>query len=175
MRKLGTTIGLIGALTIFAAGCVQHRGQLAIFFTDSAGLQATTAAAQQVAVEVTQVDVLDARSGQFVTLFSGSVVHELLGLQLGGALLALGNELEEGDYTQIRIRFSEANSSVINLEGRRKDLRIETPEIVVPVLFPVVENQSIEVALDFDVDASVRLKANGEWVLRPVIRQTTDF
>ena len=44
--------------------------------------------------------------------------------------------------------------------------------LTVPVAVTVVEETQVDVLLDIDLPASLTLKGNGTWVLRPVMRQT---
>jgi hypothetical protein len=172
MRKLASAI-LAVAVALAAGGCIQHEGQLAAYLTyDAPDSQQSMLGLQQVSVEVTQVDVQSAEDGAFRTIMRGSLSLELL--RLGSdrwALLALGQGLEEGTYQAIRITFSSEGSSVINDAGRRHDLRIEPEQVIVPVHFQIVEDATSDVLLDFAVDASLALKANGNYVMRPVITQ----
>lgn len=172
--KISLALCVIGILAVATTGCIDHEGQLAIFLTrDDADDQQATITAQQVRVEIVQVDVFDNQDGEFLTLFRGSTQQELLGLQGRTALLALGEALEEGNYSRIRLTFSDADSSVVNSSGRVDPLKVEPPQVEVPVLLSVVEDASTEVTLDIDVESSLTLKANGTWVLRPVITQST--
>lgn len=169
MRRSALTLCVIGILAVTTTGCIDHEGQLAIFLTRVDANQQASVGAQQVQVEIVQVDVFDNEDGEFLTLFRGRAQHELLGLEGRRALLALGEAIEEGNYSRVRLTFSEANSSVVNPTGRRDPLRIEPLQLEVPVLFSVLEDASTDVILDIDVASSLALKANGTWVLRPVI------
>ena len=172
MRRLMLAIMLgvlVGGATI---GCIAHEGNLALFLTaeDNTAVQ-SEGALQQLSVEVVRVEVQEA-DGAFVIIFDGSVVYELIALQGQRALLALGEDLDDGNYTAVRITFSEANSQVVNENGVKKPLRIDGVRALVPALFGVIEDQGNDVMLRFDIDNSLTLKSVG-YVLRPVIVQTT--
>lgn len=173
MRKLAPTVCLIGLLAVTGAACIQHEGELAVLLTsDTTTTQdGAVEGATQVNVEVTAVAVRDADSGEFVTLSSGSQVHELLSLEGRSSLLALANQLDEGTYSAVRLRFSEANSRVVTDAGRMTPLVIEPTLLTVPTVFRVIEDTQARVTLVLDITASVAQKANGTWVFRPVIRR----
>ncbi len=171
MRKNAPTICMIGLLALIGLGCVEHKGQLAVFMTSgSTSTAAVTTAAQQVTVEVVGVDILDDESGNYITLSAGSQLYEILGLGSNVHLLALANQLNEGTYQQVRIRFSEANSTVINAGGRSSKLKIDPESVTVAVPFNVLTDGSTELTIALDVAQSLSQKANGAWVLRPVFR-----
>lgn len=172
MRKTAARLCLIGLIAASSLACVAHEGQLAILLTTSTA-DATVFGAQQVNLEVTSVEVWDSQERVFVNLAFGSQVYELVGLDGRTSLLALANELTEGNYSQVRLTFSQGRSSVVTTAGRRQPLSIEPTALTVPVAFRVVEDTESNVLLDIDLDASLALKANGTWVLRPVVRQGT--
>jgi len=168
MRKL--TLCLIGLLAASAFGCITHEGQLAILMT-SGDDSTLTLSAQQVNIEITSVDLWDGTNSTWITVSGGSQVHELLGLSGRVSPIALINSIERGNYTQIRITFSQANSSVVTVTGRRDPLRIEPQVITVQALAAVVEDAAADVLLELDLAASLSLRSNGNWVLRPIVRQ----
>jgi len=168
MRKL--TLCLIGLLAASAFGCVTHEGQLAILMTTASSSQLALGA-QQVNVEITSVVLWDTESNAWITVAGGSQVHELIGLAGRASPIALVNSIERGNYTQIRITFSQDNSSVITDTGRRDPLRIDPLTVTVQALAAVVEDEASDVLLELDLSASLTLRNNGNWVLRPVVRQ----
>lgn len=170
MRKNAPTICLVGLLALSGLGCVQHQGQLGVFLTGSSTGTAFASPPQQVTVEIIGVDVLDSESGNFVTLSAGSQLYEVLGLNGGQQLLALANELDEGTYQQVRVRFSEANSTVIGAGGRSQKLKIDPELVTVAMPFSVQTDGSTQVTIVLDVDQSLSQKGNGTWLLRPVLR-----
>lgn len=167
-RKL--TLCLIGLLAASAFGCVNHEGQLAILMT-SGSSSALALGAQQVNVEITSVDLWNSQNNTWTTVAGGSQMHELVGLADRVSPIALVNSLERGNYTQIRITFSPGNSSVVTEKGRRDPLRIDPLLVTVQALAAVVEDESVDVVLELDLAASLSLRGNGNWILRPVVRQ----
>jgi len=173
MRKAALAICLVGLLAASATGCIQHEGQLAIFLTNAATNNSQLAvSARQVNIDVTAIEVLEPQDRAFVTLSRGSQMYELIGLSNRTSLLAVADALKEGNYREIRLTFSPGTSSVIDDRGRRHDLSIQPSQVSVPALFTVVEDGSTNVVLEIDLEASLDLRANGNWILRPVIRQT---
>ncbi len=174
MRKNAPTICMIGLLALSGLGCVEHQGQLGVFLTGSTTGTTFTTTAQQVTVEIIGVDVLDSDSGNFITLSAGSQLYEILGLDGNEQLLALANRLDEGTYQQIRVRFSEANSTVINAGGRSQKLKIDPESVTVAIPFNVQTDGSTHVTIAMDVGQSLSRTANGTWMLRPVLRPAID-
>lgn len=168
MRNVAARSCLLGLLAVSSIGCIAHEGQAALFLTATGE---DVVGVQQVNIEITSVAALDSDSGSYIVLSHGTQVYELVGLSDRVSLLALAGQLTEGDYRQVRLTFSAANSSVVNDAGRRNPLGIEPTEITVPVLMRIVEDLETQVVLDIDLTASLTLKNNGTWVLRPVVRQ----
>lgn len=168
MRKL--TLCLIGLLAASAFGCITHEGQLAILMT-SGSTSTLALGTQQVNVEITSVDLWNSANAAWITVAAGSQIHELVGLAGRVSPIALVNSIERGNYTQIRITFSQVNSSVVTDTGRRDPLRIDPQVITVQALAAVIEEETADVVLELDLTASLSRRGNGNWVLRPVIRQ----
>lgn len=172
MRKPAPAIYLLGLLAASALGCIDHEGQLAVFLTDTN--QTQNISARQVNVELVSVEIRDADNGTFETLSRGAQVHELVGLDGRSSLLALAPELERGTFSEIRLTFSAGNSSVLDDRGRVRPLIIAPLTTTVPAAITVLEDGSTDVLLDIDLDASLSLRNNGDWVLRPVVRHAVD-
>lgn len=172
MRKIALALCMIGLLAGASLGCIGREGQLAIYLTgeSSVGPQ-TSLGLQQVNVEVTEVALRESKTGQFLTLSSGSRTYELVGLETRLSLLGLADALDEGTYDAVRITFSQSRSSVITAGGRLSILAVEPTVLTIPALIRMQRDTSSDVTLVIDVDASVTLKGNGQYVLRPVIRQ----
>ncbi len=170
MRKL--TLCLIGLLAVSTFGCITHEGQLTILMTNSS-TSTFSLAAQQVNLEITSVDLWDSDNSTWITVAGGSQVHELVGLAGRVSPIALVNSIERGNYTQVRIVFSHTNSSVVTSTGRRDPLRIDPNSITVQAVASVVEDAASDVLLEMDLAASLTHRNNGNWVLRPVVRQIT--
>ena len=127
--------------------------------------------ALQVKIGSTSVDLGDNENTAWITVDGGSQVHELVGLDGRVSPIALVNSIERGNYTQVRITFSQDNSSVITDTGRHDPLRITPLTVTVQALAAVVENEAADVLLELDLGASLSVRGNGNWVLRPVVRQ----
>ncbi len=174
MRKAAPAFCTIGLLAVSTLGCIRHEGQLALFLTSTDNTQQGVITAQQVNIDITSVEILEPQSGTFLSLSHGSQIHEVLGLVDRNSLLALADSLDEGSYQEVRLTLSAANSTVVDDRGRVQPLRVEPETITVPAFFTVIEDGSTNVILEIDLQASLKLRANGAWVLRPVIRQVAD-
>lgn len=82
--------------------------------------------------------------------------------------LAVGS-LEPGAFEFIQVELDESRSSVVEDDGTEKSLRIPSEEIKIVGGFEIPEDGSVEIVLDFDVEASMVLLGNDEWLLRPQI------
>lgn len=71
-----------------------------------------------------------------------------------------------GDYEFIHIDIDEDRSSIVE-SGVRKPLQIPSEEIKILGGFTVGDNATTTLTLDFDARASLLLRGNGEWLLRP--------
>jgi hypothetical protein len=168
MRQL--TLCLIALLAVTSFGCVSHEGQLAILMTSGA-TATTVTTARQVNVEITSVELWDTNNDTWVTVASGRQTHELVGLSGRVSPIALVNAIERGNYTQIRINFDSAGSSVVTDTGRRDNLRVDPSTVTVQALAAVVEDAAADVVLELDLGASLSQRTTGAWLLRPVVRQ----
>ncbi len=70
--------------------------------------------------------------------------------------------------TVIQVDLDESRSYVVE-SGERKLLQIPSTEIKVLGGFEVPEGEATTLLLDFDVNQSLVLEGNGQWLLQPVI------
>lgn len=94
-------------------------------------------------------------------------------LQLrNGANAVLGDSvLASGDYTQIRLILADGNYVIDN--GVKHDLTVPSgmqTGIKLNHGFTIEPNTLYELMLDFNVDKSVHITGNGQYMLKPVIR-----
>lgn len=73
-----------------------------------------------------------------------------------------------GDYEFIHINIDEDRSSVVE-KGVTKSLQVPSEEIKILGGFKVDDSTATTLTLDFDAKASLLLRGNGEWLLRPVV------
>jgi len=177
MRKTAATC-LIALLAVAGSGCIQHEGQLTVFLTRAQGqggqnTQTAPGGIRQVNLGVTTVELLVPDKKAFVTLSRGLQTFELMGLGGRGGLLAIADSLTRGNYSQLRLTFSAADSFIVDERGRQQPLAVQPVTIAVPTLISIVEDASTEVNLEIDLNASLAQKGNGNWILRPVLRQGT--
>jgi len=96
---------------------------------------------------------------------------DLLSLRDATQLLATVG-VEPGFYNHIHVEFDQDLSNVVELvTGMEMPLQIASEEIKVLGGFEVVEGGTTTILLDFDAEASIRQRGNGEWLLVPVIVQ----
>jgi hypothetical protein len=89
-----------------------------------------------------------------------------------GASVVLGDSiLQAGDYTQIRLILANGNYVIDN--GVKHDLNVPSGSqtgIKLNHGFTIEPNTLYELMLDFNVDKSIHITGNGQYMLKPVIR-----
>ena len=126
--------------------------------------------------EVSEINVFI--SGLTVKPFESPVVRiaqeigivDLLTLQDSTQVLTAAG-VEPGSYQFIRVDLDETQSTIVEVGGVTKDLKIPSQEIKVLGGFEVLEGGMTTVTLDFDAAQSLKKRGNGEWLLQPVILQ----
>ena len=76
--------------------------------------------------------------------------------------------VEPGAYEFLHINIDESRSSIVEA-GVEKPLRVPSEEVKIVRGFTIEEDQTTQITLDFDADASLVRLGNGEWLLQPVI------
>lgn len=102
-------------------------------------------------------------------------VYNLLELTGGISVLLVDDEIPAGDISQIRLILGENNSIVVDGEtfplqtpsAQQSGLKINVNETLEGGIF-------YEFILDFDVDKSIVVQGNGDYLLKPVIRASTE-
>ncbi|RDK88627.1 carboxypeptidase family protein [Marinirhabdus gelatinilytica] len=102
-------------------------------------------------------------------------VYDLLELTGGVSVLLVDDELPAGDISQIRLILGSNNTIVVNGEtfplqtpsSQQSGLKINVNETLEGGVF-------YEFILDFDVDKSIVEQGNGGYLLKPVIRASTE-
>jgi hypothetical protein len=172
MKKLIMLSVLIAALFIGCSddstGPASGNGSLKMYLVDS------PSSFDSVVVFVSRVEVhksgSDDNSGWFVinnTLRS----FDLLQLRNGASAVLGDSILASGDYTQIRLILTNGNYVIDN--GVKHDLIIPSGSqtgIKLNHGFTIEPNSLYELILDFNVDRSIHITGNGQYMLRPVIR-----
>ncbi|WP_432412160.1 DUF4382 domain-containing protein [Rasiella sp. SM2506] len=102
-------------------------------------------------------------------------VYDLLELTGGVSVLLVDDEIPAGDISQIRLILGENNTIVVDGDtfplqtpsAQQSGLKINVNETLVGGVF-------YEFILDFDVDKSIVTQGNGGYLLKPVIRASTE-
>jgi hypothetical protein len=76
--------------------------------------------------------------------------------------------VEPGAYEFIHINIDASRSHIVEA-GVEKALQVPSGEVKILQGFTVEENETTEITLDFDADASLVQLGNGGWLLKPVI------
>ncbi len=84
------------------------------------------------------------------------------------SVLLVTLSVESGTYEFIQVDLDESRSYVVESRDE-KPLQIPSTEIKVLGGFEVPEGEATTLLLDFDVNQSLVLEGNGQWLLQPVI------
>jgi hypothetical protein len=151
-----------------STGPATGNGTLKMYLVDS------PSSFDSVIIFVSRVEVhragSDDNSGWFVinnTLRS----FDLLQLRNGASVVLGDSILASGDYTQIRLILTDGNYVIDN--GIKHDLTIPSGSqtgIKLNHGFNIEPNTLYELMLDFNVDKSIHITGNGQYMLKPVIR-----
>ncbi|MBE0539738.1 MAG: DUF4382 domain-containing protein [Ignavibacterium sp.] len=172
MKKI---IFIIGFAMILFVGCSDNttgpasgNGSLKMYLVDS------PSSFDSVIIFVKRVEVhksgSDSTSGWYVinnTLRS----FDLLQLRNGASAVLGDSILSPGNYTQIRLILDDGNYVIDN--GIKHDLRVPSgfqTGIKLNQAFTIEPNSLYELILDFNVDKSIHITGNGQYMLKPVIR-----
>ena len=172
MKKLMMSFVIIAALFIGCSddstGPASGNGSLKMYLVDS------PSSFDSVIVFVSRVEVhrsgSNDNSGWFVinnTLRS----FDLLQLRNGASVVLGDSILQAGDYTQIRLILADGNYVIDN--GVKHDLIVPSGSqtgIKLNHGFTIEPNTLYELMLDFNVDKSIHITGNGQYMLKPVIR-----
>lgn len=172
MKKLVMLSMMIVALFIGCSedstGPSQGTGTLKMYLVDS------PSSYDSVIIFVSRVEVHragdDSTAGWYVinnTLRS----FDLLQLRNGASAVLGDSILTSGDYTQIRLILTDGNYVIDN--GVKHDLIVPSGTqtgIKLNHAFTIAPNAIYELMLDFNVDKSIHITGNGQYMLKPVIR-----
>ena len=163
MRKL---IFFAFIVTLLLWGCTSSNGtgNFKLYLTDQ-----PIDNAEEILVTISEINVQKEGEG-FITLWSsGTKEYDLLALQYQEALI-LDTTLEAGTYTQIRLVVA---SGQIVINGQSSEMTIPSSEVKIPVVFNIMDDDIVEIVLDFEAEHSIQVVNAGqseEYILRPVIR-----
>ena len=143
------------------------RGQMEIFLIDAPGDY------EQVNVEVVEVRIHrageDSLSGWY-TISQDTTAVNLLELTDGNYAVLADSTLPAGEYSQVRLILSDANTVMV--DGELHDLEIPSSSqsgLKLNHPFEISDGLTYSVTLDFDADRSIHQTGNGQYKMRPVI------
>ena len=129
---------------------------------------------EQVNVEVVEVRIHrageDSLSGWY-TISQDTTAVNLLELTDGNYAVLADSTLPAGEYSQVRLILSDANTVMV--DGELHDLEIPSSSqsgLKLNHPFEISDGLTYSVTLDFDADRSIHQTGNGQYKMRPVIR-----
>ncbi len=173
MRKL---IYLIPVLLLFLyTGCSEDnstnppagQGQLKISMVDSPALYDEV----NIVVNRVEVHMADSSEGNWMVINPVPHTYDLLELTNGASVVLGDTFLTAGHYTQIRLILGEGSNVVVN--GVTFPLTIPSgmqTGVKLNHEFDIEPDNLYELLLDFNVDRSIHVNGNGEYMMNPVIR-----
>ena len=151
------------SVALLLSGCVSsdRTGNFQLYLTDQ------PVDADEIWITISKIEVQ--KTGEaFLTIWEGPEEFDLLTLTNTEELI-LDTTLEEGMYTQIRLTVSEG---WIVIGDKSPEMTVPSSKVVIPLVFNVMEDSSIEVVLDFEAESSIHVVNAGlseQYILRPVI------
>jgi len=177
------SILLIGLLTIvLIAGCVIPSfggGTLQLKITDQGNISSLVLSISEVKVHIAGNETATEQSegqetnetdgGGWITVV-GSKTVDLI--QVKGVNDLLGEtSLAPDKYTQIRLSISSATAVI---DGVSHTLTIPSGTLKFVHPFEIEDNKTTSLILDFNADSSI-VKAGDKYILKPVVRISTEF
>ena len=146
-----------------------EQGQIKITMVD-----APTTDYDEINIVVTRVEVhksgTDSTKGWSV-INNNAATYDLLTLRNGASVVIGNNLLDAGHYTQIRLIIGTGSNIVIDGVIYPLEIPIEyQTELKLTNAFEIQSGLLYELILDFDAEHSIVLTANGQYMLKPVIR-----
>jgi PKD repeat protein len=105
-------------------------------------------------------------NGSWITIVNESQTFDLIQLQNATDFLG-GETLAAGWYTQIRLY---VDNALVTIDGVQYNLTIPSKNVKLITPFLVMDNQTLTVTLDFDVQKSIHETGNGRYIMRPTIK-----
>ena len=94
---------------------------------------------------------------------------DLLTLTGGPTTLLASGDLPVGRYSRLRLHVP--SGRIVFLDGTEEPLKIDSQKVDVPIPFDLSRDESLQLLLDFDAQASVQVNetATDKYILRPVV------
>jgi len=171
--------GLIAIVLI--AGCVIPSfggGTLQLKITDQGNISSLVLSISEVRVHMAGNETAEQSEGQETNETAGSGWITVAGsktidlIQVKGITDILGEtSLGPGKYTQIRLSVSSATAVI---DGVTYSLKVPSGSIKFVHPFEIENNKTTSLILDFNADSSI-VKAGDKYILKPVVRISTEF
>lgn len=149
-------------VALLLSGCSSEKtGKFQLYLTD-----ASIAGLEHIYVTMSGVYLRKDDGNWTDNILSSSLTFDLLSLQDREDIVA-EVKLQEGTYTGIKLVVSGAS---IVVDTRTFNITINPPyEVIIPVVFTIRVDGTVELVLDFDAGQSLRDLGNGQYSLVPVI------
>ncbi|KYK24774.1 hypothetical protein AYK25_01725 [Thermoplasmatales archaeon SM1-50] len=105
-------------------------------------------------------------NGSWITIVNETQTFDLIQLQNATEVLG-GQTLAAGWYTQIRLS---VDSALVTIDGTQYNLKIPSKKVKLITPFLVLDNQTLTLILDFDVQKSVHKTGSGTYIMNPTIK-----
>lgn len=169
MRTTGKIFRIVMLMFMFgllAVDCHKEnmKGRMTVSMTDA------PANYLQVNVEVTGLELHHEKSG-WINLQTKSGIYDLLQLQNNMTVVLADNvKIPLGKIDQMRLILG-ANNSIVDITGTHNLTVPSGAEtgLKVNIDQTVQRNNSVQVLLDFDANASIVIGGNGDYLLKPVV------
>jgi hypothetical protein len=170
MKKIIVILAIliVGATSMFS-GCVSEgEGTLVLLITDAPGdLNITEALVTMSEVKVHYAGIDDNDTiGEWITIVDEPQTFDLIALQDVTELFGTAN-LSAGWYTQIRLSVDQA---LVTIDGVQYDLEIPSKNVKLIKPWKIVDNETLILTLDFDVQESVHETGEGTYIMNPTIK-----
>ena len=104
-----------------------------------------------------------------IAIMTDAVTFDLLTLTGGATELLAKADLPVGLYSRIRLLVTEASMTLT--DGTEENLKISSQKVDIPIRFELRRDETTDVILDFQADASIQVNETAEekFILRPVV------
>jgi hypothetical protein len=159
------------SIALLLSGCISPdcTGNIQIYLKDQ---PIDIDNAEEILVTISEINVQKEDEG-FLTLWEDSEnprVYDLLALRDKTEKI-VDITLKEGTYTQIRLVVD--SGEIVFSDEDRPEMIIPSSEVKIPVIFNIMEGDTIQITLDFEAEESIHVVSAGgseQYILRPVIR-----
>lgn len=155
---------ILGAIfvALLLSGCSSEKtGDFQLYLTD-----ASIAGLEHVYVSISGVYLRKQDGNWTDSILSGTLTFDLLSLRDKEDIVA-DVKLHEGTYTGIKLVVSAAS---VVVDTQTFNITIDPPlEVVIPVVFTIRVDGTVELVLDFDAGQSLKDSGNYQFLLVPVI------